>query len=285
MKIHTVKDVVTAAYMVSGALGDAGPIRKAPTGLSSVDEVLGGGLMPGTMTVLGARTNVGKSTTLVYMCRAAELAGFKPAYISLEDADWTIGARYQSFLTKIPTGKLLSNGIHYNGTPPIAKAIERASSQSTTFAFPENRELSDVIAYLDVMKTNGSDLFVVDYLTAISSSGTDNMRLAYSQAFISLKSWAQNNNVPLILACQMSREPKAFNGKPGVLEPTLSDLSETKMIEEGAEVVILLWNDSSGNVHGKVAKIKYGTQKRVKFESILDEEHGRIQTKVYWMGK
>src|SRR5438445_12378382 len=59
-------------------IGQAGSAvaRAVPTGLSELDRVLGGGLVPGSVLLLGGEPGVGKSTLLLEVGRKfAELGG------------------------------------------------------------------------------------------------------------------------------------------------------------------------------------------------------------------
>lgn len=57
-----------------------------PTGIDEVDLVLGGGLTPGSVTLLGGEPGVGKSTLLLQVLKAAGGPSSKALYISAEEA-------------------------------------------------------------------------------------------------------------------------------------------------------------------------------------------------------
>src|SRR6476659_2513713 len=57
-----------------------------PTGIAELDRVLGGGLVPGSVTLLGGEPGIGKSTLLLNMVAAQAAAGQRVLYISGEES-------------------------------------------------------------------------------------------------------------------------------------------------------------------------------------------------------
>lgn len=56
------------------------------TGFSELDRVLGGGIVPGSLLLVGGDPGIGKSTILLQMCRNLASAGTKILYISGEES-------------------------------------------------------------------------------------------------------------------------------------------------------------------------------------------------------
>ncbi len=56
------------------------------TGLGELDRVLGGGLVPGSVTLLGGEPGIGKSTLLLQMASAVAGAGGRVLYVSAEES-------------------------------------------------------------------------------------------------------------------------------------------------------------------------------------------------------
>lgn len=56
------------------------------TGLSEVDRVLGGGLVPGSVTLVGGEPGIGKSTLLLQLLGAAAKTGQRSLYVSGEES-------------------------------------------------------------------------------------------------------------------------------------------------------------------------------------------------------
>ncbi len=60
--------------------------ERVHTGIAELDRVLGGGIMPGSLTLVGGDPGIGKSTLLLQMCRLLANAGRKVLYISGEES-------------------------------------------------------------------------------------------------------------------------------------------------------------------------------------------------------
>ncbi|HKB70819.1 MAG TPA: DNA repair protein RadA [Thermoanaerobaculia bacterium] len=67
------------------AVGDSAAPRLA-TGLPDLDRVLGGGLVPGSVVLIGGEPGIGKSTLLLQAARACAGAGGKILYVSGEES-------------------------------------------------------------------------------------------------------------------------------------------------------------------------------------------------------
>src|SRR3954469_12467426 len=60
--------------------------RTRSTGLPEVDRVLGGGLVPGSVTLIGGEPGIGKSTLLTQLAAAMARAGDDVLYVSAEES-------------------------------------------------------------------------------------------------------------------------------------------------------------------------------------------------------
>jgi DNA repair protein RadA/Sms len=74
-----------------------------PTGVGEVDRVLGGGLVPGSVTVLGGEPGIGKSTLLLQVAAAvAGGDGHRCLYVSAEESVEQVGARAERLGVRAP---------------------------------------------------------------------------------------------------------------------------------------------------------------------------------------
>jgi len=70
----------------------SGSLDRLPTGMGELDRVLGGGLLPGSVTLLGGEPGIGKSTLLLQLANHA--ARSQPTlYLSAEESAAQIGVR------------------------------------------------------------------------------------------------------------------------------------------------------------------------------------------------
>jgi len=65
---------------------DASETPRVPTGLPEVDRVLGGGLVPGSVVLLGGEPGIGKSTLLLQVAARLATAGSPVLYVSAEES-------------------------------------------------------------------------------------------------------------------------------------------------------------------------------------------------------
>ena len=59
---------------------------RTPTGFEEMDRVLGGGIVEGSLVLVGGDPGIGKSTLLLQMCRNVSAAGKNVLYISGEES-------------------------------------------------------------------------------------------------------------------------------------------------------------------------------------------------------
>ena len=95
-----------AAPQALGALAPDATIRQS-TGLSELDRALGGGLVPGSVTLLGGDPGIGKSTLLLQA--AAAVSAHQPVlYSSGEESVAQIGLRAQRLQLRAPGMSLVA---------------------------------------------------------------------------------------------------------------------------------------------------------------------------------
>ena len=82
-----------AATAVPIAQASTGGVEPRPTTISEADRVLGGGLVPGSVTLLGGEPGVGKSTFLLHVAAAVANAGRRCLYVTAEESAQQVAAR------------------------------------------------------------------------------------------------------------------------------------------------------------------------------------------------
>jgi DNA repair protein RadA/Sms len=84
--------------------------RARPTGVHEVDVVLGGGLVPGSVTLLGGEPGVGKSTLLLQVAAALARGGARVLYVSAEESAQQVRLRAGRLDAIAPTLWLAADG-------------------------------------------------------------------------------------------------------------------------------------------------------------------------------
>jgi DNA repair protein RadA/Sms len=72
------------------------------TGLAEVDRVLGGGLVPGSVTLLGGEPGIGKSTLLLQLAASLAASGVRSLYASAEESKAQVRLRAERLGAVVP---------------------------------------------------------------------------------------------------------------------------------------------------------------------------------------
>ena len=99
---------------------DAAEFAARPTGIGELDRVLGGGLVPGSVTLVGGEPGIGKSTLLLQALGALAATGAKGLLVSAEESKQQVRLRAERLGTLDPRILLLSE----TSLPEIVAAIE-----------------------------------------------------------------------------------------------------------------------------------------------------------------
>lgn len=145
------------------------------TGLSELDRVLGGGIVPGSLVLIGGDPGIGKSTLLLQVCRNTAASGRPVLYISGEESLTQIKLRAQRigemsdalvFLCETDL-EVIENCI--NRVKPACVVIDSIQTMfnpdvtSSPGSVSQVRESTNVL--LKVAKTMNITVFIVGHVT------------------------------------------------------------------------------------------------------------------------
>lgn len=217
----------------------ASGLAPIPTGYTSMDQLLGGGLQRSDMIVIAARPSLGKSTLAFNIAREASGRGNNVGLFSLEMSDSQIGMRLLCNEANVDSHKLRIGLLREEEERNLLDAIG---------------VLSDLPIYIDdtpvqtivemrskarrLQSERGLDLLIVDYLQLIAgtSGRRDNRVQEMGEISRSLKALARDLDIPILACSQLSR---AIEQRPDH-RPLLSDLRESGSIEQDADVVAFI---------------------------------------------
>jgi DNA repair protein RadA/Sms len=174
------------------------PANHAPTGISELDRVLSGGLVPGSVTLLAGEPGIGKSTLVAQL--AANISGEKaPAYyVSGEESEGQVLMRFERLELK-PKHISFSNTVDMG---PILSAAEKL------------RPSLLIIDSIQTMIAEGVD----------STPGAPNaVRAATAQCI----GFAKRTGIPVLLIGQVTKDGSVAGPK------TLEHLVDTMLVLEG----------------------------------------------------
>ncbi len=106
---RAVDDLGLSTLPVPLASVDIAEAVAIPTGVAEFDRVLSGGLVPGSVTLVGGEPGIGKSTLLLQVLVARALAGHRVLLVSAEESAHQVRLRAER-LGPVPPGLLILSG-------------------------------------------------------------------------------------------------------------------------------------------------------------------------------
>jgi DNA repair protein RadA/Sms len=96
-----------------------------PTGVAELDRVLGGGLVPGSVTLLGGEPGIGKSTLLIDVAARSARAGRRALYLTAEESAQQVRRRAERIAALHPDLLLSAE----TSLPNVLAAITQSGAQ------------------------------------------------------------------------------------------------------------------------------------------------------------
>jgi DNA repair protein RadA/Sms len=165
----------SAAIPISAVEPDG--TRHCPTGIDELDRVLGGGVVPGSVTLLAGDPGVGKSTLLLKVAHQWAAAGRRALYVSGEESRGQIRMR-----------------------------ADRTGCGHDELYLAADADLHAVLSHIDAVQPT---LVVVDSVQTMSSSDTDGVAGGVTQVravTAALTAVAKTTGVPLILIGHVTKD-------------------------------------------------------------------------------
>ena len=151
--------------------------RHCPTGIDELDRVLGGGVVPGSVTLLAGDPGVGKSTLLLKVAHQWAAAGRRALYVSGEESRGQIRMR-----------------------------ADRTDCSHDELYLAADSDLHAVLGHIDAVQPT---LVVVDSVQTMASSDTDGVAGGVTQVravTAALTAAAKSTGVPLILIGHVTKD-------------------------------------------------------------------------------
>ena len=149
--------------------------ERTSAGMRALDRVLGGGIVPGSLLLVGGDPGIGKSTLLLQLARAQAAAGRKVLYVSGEESEQQIRLR-ASRLGDVPASLLLlcetdlenvlETASQHGPDTLIADSIQtlsRADLEGGPGTVTQVRECG--LALLNYAKASRTSVFLVGHVT------------------------------------------------------------------------------------------------------------------------
>lgn len=245
------------------SLAEGDTLPGIPTGLSSLDAALGGGMKPGKVIVLAARPSVGKTSLAAQIGLNVASFGHRVLMLSQEMQAGELVDRAIANLGKVQLDHLTTGEFEDSDWPAIAQASESATKLQVFVDDQPAQTLFDIRAKArQVQQGGGLALLIVDYLQLCASTGNIERRHhQIEQLSRGMKALAKELGVCVLLLSQLNRGGATS-------EPELDHLKESGAIEEDADTVILLHpmgHEADGGlvVLAKIPKNRQGRRGRL----------------------
>lgn len=248
-----------AALVLSELAGDSKRVLRVHPGLDKFEQAVGP-LPVGSMTVIGAQNNVGKSSVSLEMCAAIADRNVVCGYASFEDPAVLVGSRLLSMFSGISSARLERRQIDRADWPRVTGAYKHLEDVGDRFLISSQVGGThlDVCSLITRMAQRGAKLVIVDYLQTIEfAGGSDDRRNEVRKVASAIKKHAARVGVALVVLSQLSRPPKGQENR----EPTKHDLKESGDVEDAAENVVVMWRQEESDfapIQMKLAKGKSG---------------------------
>jgi len=233
--------------------------RHVALGITTLDSIVGR-IPAGSMTIIGGETGAGKSQTMLMMAMEMARAGNHPGIISLEDAREEWGGRAIARLTGITFRDFLA--VKGRGADErhavyaqAGKAVDESGNYQIDIAYAISASADSVLNTAGrLISERACNVLFVDYVQAvrIGKEWTKRIDKGFSDVAKQLKALSARAGVPLILGSQLARSKET---------PTIHSLKESGDLENEAEVVILLWKKTDGQIRWKLGKVKWAYER------------------------
>jgi replicative DNA helicase len=252
-----------------------------PTPFLDLNRMCGGGLLPGTLTVLAARPACGKTALALRFAESAARNGHGVLFVSLEMSNRELMGRLLSMCAGVPL-------------PAIRRADLTPQQSEKLLALKNTGGLADAELFLDdrvpqsmaqvaattrqYARRHGVKLLILDYLGLLTPADRRAARyLQVGEDARALKTLAKQAGIAVLCLAQLNRQ--SVNRADG--EPLLSDLRDSGEVEQHADNVLLLHRldkdtDTAAPTYGVdliAAKMRNGPTGRIPLEFV------RAQTK------
>jgi replicative DNA helicase len=209
-------------------------VQGYPTGHRQLDDVLGGGLVPGRLYTVAASPGVGKSAFLTEVAISIARQNHRVLIVSLEMDTDEVTARILSQSTAISWSKLVANRADMNDWRIIGENQDDVAGMPITILDAPESTVADITSHANHLGRDGLGLVVVDYVQLMGDPASSNRTNEIGAITSKLKRLAKKLKVPVVMASQLNRE------KDESMRPTLRRLRDSGAIEQDSDVVLFI---------------------------------------------
>lgn len=241
-----------------------------PTGITSLDDKIGGGIRPKSLVIFGAGTNVGKTLILSAITTNLIKKGYNGLYVTLEINDLLLSNRIDANIANISLGdipnsveQLKENIVNLNNELKMTgKSLGRLIVKEYPPASISAQSILSLVKELE-MKKNGfkPDFICLDYIALMSPNGksfSDNSYGRLKTVAEELRAVGVKLNVPILSAVQINRD--GYDNDKNK-EIGLQNTSDSMGIPMTADLMVLAFRtpelDKFNMMRFKIAKSRW----------------------------
>ncbi len=247
---HTMGDALNEARKKLEQSRNSKTLVGTTTGLKKLDCAIGG-LQPPDLYVIGARPAMGKTAVVINLMLNNDCP---VGFFSTEQPMEQIGLRTLSIQSGVSARDLRSTQLNDDDWPNLNKAVKRTKKKDIFIHDNPSITIGELMREARRMKYNHEiQVLYVDYIQRIKSPKAESRRLEVAEVVTGLKTLARELNIPVVALAQVSRKVDERKDK----RPHMGNLLESGVIEQEADVVILLYRDEVYNENGAKGVIEF----------------------------
>lgn len=205
------------------------------------------GMQPGEVTVIGARSKVGKSSLMIQAAWCNAKNGVPVSLFSLEMDELTVQQRLWALESGLSFNSIRRKLLNLSEQRVLREAAYRVAETPIRIYADGDMTLSQIAATarLDARR-NGMQMFAVDYAQIVNAEGNDE-KTRVSSVSRTLTKVAKAERAHLMLLSQLRKMPLDQYNRP----PHISDLAETRQMENDCHVCILAhrgWDEETSSI-------------------------------------
>ena len=241
--IESLRDLIGPSLdRIEELASHGGRITGLPTGYADLDEILAG-LQPASLTIVGARPAMGKTSFALGILSHVGTVLHRPALLfSLEMGHLELTQRMLASEARVDAQRMRTGHLHDPDWAKVGAAVSRLSDATIFIDDNPNLTVMDIRARARRLRKKEGDLgvVVVDYLQLMTGRGrAENRQVEVSEISRGLKILARELECPVVALSQLSRGLEARQDK----RPMLSDLRESGSLEQDADVVLFIFRE------------------------------------------
>lgn len=215
--------------------------RLVPTGFRHLDELLGGGLWPGHLTVIAGRPGAGTSTLgLNFAARASIDHQMRSLVMCADTSTEELNFRLLASQAKIPTNHLRNGSMSNDEWERLNDVIGTVSSAPLHLNTDPVMTVQKVSEEVERLAERGLRLLVLDGLQSLDQvTPRDSRYFEVCDDVHTLKQLARLHNIPIVVISKLNRVSQQRVDRT----PMLHDLRNAGDIEDVADQVVLLHRD------------------------------------------